>query len=225
MRSQFAFVWPLFALWGLATLALAGPGSSGDGSALHLFEDPQTIGGLPWYAGLASELRFVLWSASSVLGIFGGWVARHTGRPSAARFLTAGGLVSLLLLVDDMLLFHARALPSLFGGAAIASLVILIPVLAWLRTYRHEVRRTRWMILASAIVLFVPFEIAAASDGVLPEPERGATLLVAILWTAWFGLTTRDIVASTIRSAMGSGLSAGALEQRDDPSRDAGLVG
>lgn len=198
----------LFSFWGFAALTMAITRLDGGGVADNLFLDAQTLTDLPWYAGAISDLNLVVWAISAAVAAVGGWVAFQTNRPSAGRFLVASCFVSLWLLLDDMFLLHTDALPDSLGvPLAVAAFTVIVPVLAWVAAFRDEVRRTRWLILACAMFAFLIALITGLYWSVAVGAtvvDDGATALGACAWGIYIALTTRDIMRSTIRTALES---------------------
>ena len=208
LRRQAGLVTPLIAVWTVAaaTIAVAGLQTSVPRSALFL--DQGSLADLPWYAGILSNVGYIAWTVAACAALGGGWVARQTDRPSAARFLLAGGSVTLLLLLDDMFRFHTGVLSKLVGiPKRLALMAIVAPAIVWLAVFAAEIIRTRWLVLASALAMLFS---SIVFDQLLPAGETslliedGAKFLGVLAWMVYFVLTTKDIVRSTIREALNS---------------------
>lgn len=197
---------PLIAVWAVAGAILLVVGLQSQVPTRTLFLDPAALGNLPWYTGMVSNIGILAWTVAAASALGGAWVAGQTDRPSAARFLGAGGVVATILLLDDLFLFHSGFLPNVLGiPKSFAMLLVISPAVTWLAVFAGEVIRTRWFILAAALAAFF---VSVAADQVLHPTgsaalmfEDGAKFLGVIAWSLYFVLTTHDIVRSTIQAA------------------------
>ena len=206
LRRQARLLTPLLGVWfvGLTLITIAALQTRIPMTSLFL--DPAALSKLPWYVGLLSNLGVLAWTVAAASAIGGAWVAQQTNRPSAARFLGWGGLAATLLLLDDLFLLHSSAIPKTLGVSKVVGLAIVIaPTLIWLGRFAHEIVRTRWLILVSALSCFA-FSVSA-DQALTPGTtslllEDGAKLLGVLAWMAYFVITTHDIARSTINAAM-----------------------
>ena len=203
---QLRMIMPLVVMWALAGLVLLVAGLQTTVPLRLLLLDTSALGGLPWYAGLLSNIGILAWTVSAASAGGGAWVAAQTDRPSAARFLGVGALVASVLLLDDLLLLHSSFMPRVLGiPKPLAMLLIISPALAWLALFAGEITRTRWTVLVGALSAFM---VSVGADQVLHPTgstallfEDGAKFLGVLGWSLYFVLTTRDIVRSTITAA------------------------
>ncbi len=218
VRAQLRFLTPVIVAWDVALVILAIAGLQNAVPVDEIFS-PQASGD-EWYARLVPELILIQWAIATAMGFVGGWVARKAGRAEAGRFLRSGGFVSLFFLLDELLHISEDALPAVFGGNyTISGLLIILPIALWTVLFIHEVRRTRWLMLAVALVAFeVSVVVEAYTNGEQPLFSSGAMLLGALAWVLWFTLTVRDVAASTIRTARGT---RAADDDGDDGDPDA----
>ncbi|NNC78805.1 MAG: hypothetical protein HKN94_01515 [Acidimicrobiales bacterium] len=212
MRQQFRVLARVVSVGGFVALTMAIARLDEGGVADDLFLDPETLAELPWYAGVISDFNLVVWAVSAVVACFAGWVAFKTDRPSAGRFLAVGCVVSTWLLFNDRFLIDTDVLPSVFGFPLALSVVMaMVPVVVWMLGFRHEIRRTRWILLACAFLALCVATIAGLQlsvEGGANVVDDSATFLAACAWGLYLVLTTRDIVRSTLRSAMARGSDA-----------------
>jgi hypothetical protein len=76
--------------------------------------DVVTVAGLPFYAGFVPQLEGIMWAASLTICIFT-FVAlkRYQSDPGrSGRFLLHAGLVTLLMLFDNVFVFHGDSAPK-----------------------------------------------------------------------------------------------------------------
>jgi hypothetical protein len=217
LRDQIPSLTPLLAMWACGGSILAFVAAQRSVGLEQLFLDPAYLAGEPWYTGVLSDLGVLGWASATVTALWGGWVASQTGRPSAARFLRAAALVSIVLLADDLFQLHADVLRFVGLPKGIRQLVIVAPAVAWLLRYAADIARTRWVILVGALT---GFAVSLLVDG-LAAPgstvglfvEDSAKLLGVLAWTQYMVLTSLDIMRSTIRDASLTSKAAVALTQ------------
>jgi hypothetical protein len=208
LNDQLRLVVPLVVAWAFGFACLAGVALSSDVGELLL--DPTWIGGAAWYAGVISQLGAIAWTTAGVAALFGGWISRIAGRLDASRFLFAGAAATLVLLADDLFGFHAALLPQLGIPKVVAELIVVTPAGIWVLRYRRDILRTRYQVLvASVLANFVSGVIDAMVGpgrydfGVLFED--GAKFLGVLAWATYFGMTSRDIAQSVVRTRGPSG--------------------
>lgn len=72
--------------------------------------------GAPVYVGFLSQLGNVFWMVTAASCLFAWWLLRGGNHPKDAdRFLLASGLLTALLGIDDLFLFHDRVMASVLG--------------------------------------------------------------------------------------------------------------
>ena len=195
---------PLLGVWSLGFSVLAA--SAAHGNVHELFLDPSYANGGAWWTGLISQLGILGWTSAAASAAWAAWIARHTGRTSAAQFLYRGALASMVLLIDDLIGVH-----SMFGalgplGKPFGLALVLSPVAAWFWVYRSDIRRTRWVVLVGAFVANALSIVAdtlghgSVSD-LSAMLEDGPKFLGILAWAAYFIASTYDIARSALRSA------------------------
>ena len=230
MRDQLRSAAPLISLWIVGAVVLVAARFQTATSLSSLVLDPGYVAGQPWYTGAISNLGILIWATGIALAGAGAWVAHRIGRMSAARFLAAGVLATLILLLDDVFRVHSGPLARLVGSKTLAQLIVVSPVMVWLGVFRRDILRTRSILLGAALgamacsvavdVLFDP----GGDTGLLLED--GLKFLGILAWAQYFALTSRDIAASVITSGIEDARSTAAAypaDVSDDPAdlRDA----
>ena len=220
VRTQLRFLTPVIVAWDIALVILAIAGLQNAVPVDEIFS-PQASGD-EWYARLVPELILAQWAVAAAMGFVGGWVARKAGRAAAGKFLRSGGFVSLFFLLDELLHISEDALPAMFNGNhTVSGLLIILPIAIWTVMFQHEVRRTRWLMLAVALLAFeVSVVVEAYTNGDQPLFSSGAMMLGAVAWVLWFTLTVRDVAASSIRTARGQQSDGEAEDEDDEVQRD-----
>ena len=204
IRRQLRGLVPLAVLWGLGLVVLVAVRVQTAASLPALFLDPASLTGAPWYTGAMSNLGILVWTAGVAFAAAGAWVARRVGRVSAFRFLAAGAVATLVLVLDDVFAFHSGPLRSALGGSkVIAQVAVISPAVLWAVAFTADIRRTRSLHLVAAVVALAGSVVvdvgAAGADRLLVED--GLKFLGILAWTQYFAITSRDIAASAIAGA------------------------
>ena len=150
--------------------------------------DPVTVLEGPAYIGFVSSLGAVAWAVGCGACLVGALAL--SGRARLA--LACGGLLTAILMADDLLLVHEAyiefvglpmvAAPLIYAGLSIAFLVV----------FREFLRRHGLWILLVACALFA---VSAAIDFALDEDapfivEDGSKLFGIVTWSGFFVLAT-----------------------------------
>jgi hypothetical protein len=121
-----------------------------------LTRDPADISGVPVYIGFLSNIGMLFWAATVAICFFvATFVARSAAASAARRFLYASGLLTLLLLFDDLFQLHERvfplslgvAEPVVFGGYLAVTLLYLVH-------FRRVILESDYLLLALALGFF-----------------------------------------------------------------------
>lgn len=213
---QLTLLVPLGAVWAIGLVVLAAVRVQDRAPLRDLFLEPESIATLPWYAGILSNAIVVLWVASGVGALVGGYAARAGGRPGAARFLITGGLVALLLAVDDLFRVHSVVAPRVLGVSKPAATALIGLVCGlWVLASLSELSRTRWQTLAAgglALAVSVLVDRVGGFGSATADllVEDGAKLLGAQAVTLYWVLTVRNVVRSVVGTRVPAATSAAA---------------
>ncbi len=196
---------PLVIVWaaGLAVLVAAIGQDVVEREALLL--DPVTVGGLPWYTGLVSQLGVVCWAVAATVAGCGGFVAGLVGRRGAAVFLASGSALGALLLVDDLFQLHAVLLPRWLGVPKLGVVAVYgVLAVVWVVANRAELLRTRLHLFAASALAFagsIAADVLGDGSGTSLVVEDGGKLLGILAWAAFFIATSVDIVRSAVAAS------------------------
>lgn len=169
-----------------------------------LTRDPSAVLEAPFYVGLVSHIGILLWCAAAAICLFGAVFLSTTGEKTFSVFLAASGLLTTILLLDDVFLFHEEiaytyfyiSQKKVYAGYALLGLL-------YLYRFRHTILKSDFLFLALAFFFF------AASIGIdlLPETviphhflfEDGFKLLGIVGWSAYLIRTSYQalLTAST----------------------------
>jgi hypothetical protein len=170
----------------LATLAI----HWGKGVALgDLTRDPAAISGVPVYTGFLSNMGTLFWSSTVAICFFTAtFVARRATARPIGRFLYASGLLTLLLLLDDLFQLHERVFPLSLGiPEPIVFLVYLSVTLAFLLGFRRVILEGDFLLLGLALGFFgLSVAVDVFTDRELYLWEDGAKFVGIVAWLAYF---------------------------------------
>lgn len=122
-----------------------------------LMRDIVTTGRLPFFTGLVPQLEGVLWSASLTVCVIGWVVMKRRGGEAvrSQRFLLQFGLVTAVLLLDDIFLFHGEIAPkNLHIEKNIVLSMYLLTISIFVYLNRLAILSSEYLILMLALGLF-----------------------------------------------------------------------
>lgn len=155
-----------------------------------LTRDPVVIGNLPAYAGFLSQIGIFFWAASTTVCLFSVIIlSQYADCRQLKRFLLISGLLTLLLGLDDMFLFHEAVFPRLgvpekvvFGSYAIFLLLYLVK-------FYPLILKTEYILMAMSLFFFgtsVMLDLVPL-PGINPFLLEDGTKLIGIIsWLAYF---------------------------------------
>ena len=118
--------------------------------------DPVTEFAAPMYLGFFSNLGVLQWCSTAAVCLFGGWLLFKNGQQrEAALFLLCSGIVTALLMFDDLFLLHEEVLPDHFFVpqmvvfAAYGTLII-----GYFWRFRKMILSTEYTVLLMALGFF-----------------------------------------------------------------------
>lgn len=174
--------------------------------------DPLGFTDIPVYTGMLSNLGAVIWSAMAAVCLFSyGVIRRRIPSGASPRFLLAGGLITVLLLLDDLFMLHEVVSPQYLGVLAEVAYAMYAVLLLWfLVWFRSTILQTDFLFLALALTGF------GFSIGVdLPAPfysilglylfEDGAKLFGIVSWAGYFVLVSgRQVISGGYQDPLGN---------------------
>lgn len=201
LRRQARVLAPLLAVWAVGFGVLGAVAVRGRVGELLL--DPTYASGGAWYLGAVSQLGVLAWTLGAGAACGAAWVVHRTGRPAATRFLGGGAGAGAVLLVDDLFGLHSNIIPMLGLPKRASEAAVAVPVTLWIVTFRRDLARTRWQVLACSLA---GLGVSVTVDSVVHPgrvdlallAEDGPKFLGALAWATYFVLTARDVAASAI---------------------------
>ena len=129
--------------------------ASGDITLSYFTRDISAIGGLPFYAGMVSQIGGLFWSATLAICLFTYILLRRQDSKSSRQFLLHAALLTAVLMLDDFFLFHEDIGPDyLHIGEKTIVFFYLLLCIGFLLFNIREVLSSEFVILGAALALF-----------------------------------------------------------------------
>lgn len=118
----------------------------------NLTRDPSNILSSPFYLGAISSLGIMLWTATASICIFTGFICQRSGKNlELSHFLLASGLLTTVLMFDDLFLFHEIVFPHrLHVPEYVVYGVYILAPLSLLACYWRLILRTEFPLFVAA---------------------------------------------------------------------------
>lgn len=177
------------------------------------FIDPVAEFNAPMYIGLLSNFGVLLWGLAAATCLFTAWLIRHAdGRREHTWFLLGAGLISTMLMLDDLYLLHEEVIEDhlhIHQKYVFAAYGLMI--LALLFRFRNLILQSDYLLLFLGFILFaisIGIDLLVHPEefiifGRLPGRhilEDGTKLLGIASWTAYFVRTSEQSVAPLVES-------------------------
>ncbi len=160
-KGLLALYLPIVALLCLVTIAaftLHTPLSS-------LTRDMAGIAHVHPFIGVVSNVGILLWCATAVICLFSRNLLRQQGLHEEARFLLWAGLMTTVLLFDDLFMIHEYIAPvHLHVNEKVVLASYACAAGAYLLSHRRLILATNYRLLAAAMVLFTVSMLVDISD-------------------------------------------------------------
>jgi hypothetical protein len=128
-----------------------------NGASLEFFlRDIVATGKLPFFAGFVSQLGGMLWCASVTVCLFSVYLLRwkESNLTASRRFLLQAAILTGVLLLDDIFLFHEEVAPFYLlineNFVIVAYLLLGIGFVVW---NRNEILSSDYLLLALALAM------------------------------------------------------------------------
>lgn len=206
----------------------------GTGIAIAEFtRDPLGFTGIPVYTGSISNLGVLIWTASAAICFFTYGIRRSAFRDNTtSTFLLTGGLVTTMLMLDDLFMLHEVVFPEELGiPEELVYLTYLLVVVGFLVRFRSLILQTNFLLLALACV---GFGVSIGADEIARSVsipgmylfEDGGKFFGIVNWAAYFiQVSARHIRAGERGSQRrpsvpetGASVPAGASDRSHTPS-------
>jgi hypothetical protein len=153
---------PILALLFLVTIAALSPHIA----LSSLTRDMAAIAHVHPLVGVVSNVGILLWCATVVICLFSRSLLRQQGLHAEARFLLWAGLLTLVLMVDDLFMIHEYIAPVHFHvNEKLVLASYACGAGAYLLKFRRLILAANYQLLAAAMVLFTASMIVDMADG------------------------------------------------------------
>jgi hypothetical protein len=152
--------------------------------------DPtQILNGHP-FTGILSNIGILFWCSTAAICFFSAAIQWKSKRSESLKFLLFSGMISLLLLLDDLFLLHEIIFPKyLFLTETTVYLVYIFIIIIYLVKFKHDILKADYMLLYFALGFF---SLSIFSDVFLMEEnyifllEDGFKLFGIVSWFLFF---------------------------------------
>lgn len=211
-NSRFPFL-PYIA--GVVLLALLWFASATFGIPIrHLTADPAQIYKSPFYNGFLSNLTVITWAMGAYGALFAAWfVKRWDGDREWVRFFRMAGIFTLVLMLDDLFMFHEEIFPkygmlSKLTGIEPNEKIVIgcygLFAMWFVYSSRHTLRKTAWLqlLVACVILAFGVMADRGIAKKVFTDSatrafvEDAAKFLGVLGWSLYFISTAKAVVGN-----------------------------
>lgn len=154
------------------------------------------------FIGFISNIGILLWCSTSAICLFTWVIHKEHGDKETAQFLMYSGLLTLLLLIDDLFMFHEEIIPDyLHIPEKGVYLGYLILVTIYLVRFKERILKSNYPVL---LIAFIFFALSVLSDVFLPQKgfeflvEDGFKIFGIATWFIFF-FTTCFVVVRNIK--------------------------
>lgn len=169
-----------------------------------LTSDPLTVTRSNAFLGMISNVGMMFWSFTVAICFFCYVFLRsRVADREFVRFIFYGGAISLVLLLDDLFMFHEKVFPGNFGIDQLYTLSFYASMLMlYLVYFRQEIFRTNYYFLGlallflSASLLFdiLPDSLLSWNRSVHSLFEDGSKFIGIVGWFGYFFLVCLQLV-------------------------------
>lgn len=162
-----------------------------------LTRDPSATTGASPFMGALSSIGVLFWCASVAICLFSFALLQQTGsRGDFSGFFLFGGLISLILLLDDLFLFHEAVFPLYLKiPEKLVFLSYGLIILGYLTHFRKLILKTNFIFLILAFGLFglsIVIDLLDLRISILFED--GSKLFGIASWFGYFAITAFQAV-------------------------------
>lgn len=138
--------------------------------------------------GIVSNVGILLWCATAVICLFSRSLLHHQGLHAEARFLLWAGLITLVLLADDLFMIHEYIAPVHFHlNEKLVLASYACGAGAYLMSHRRLILATDYQLLAAAMAFFTVSMVVDFLDarGWWAVSEDGFKILGIASWLGY----------------------------------------
>jgi hypothetical protein len=162
----------------------------------HFTQDPSTIMNAPFYLGFFSYIGILFWAGTATLCFFSRYLLGDSeNNDSVRKFLLASGLLTLLMMTDDLFLLHEDVFPNYLGiQEGIVYIIYMNAIIYYIYAFRNQLLNSEYLVLGTAFGLIGISQFAAVLPMPIPEDSflEDAIKLFGVM--SWFIYYTRYCV-------------------------------
>lgn len=153
--------------------------------------DPVKLTTTQPYDGLLSNLGVVAWASAAAICLFTALTWWNTADRQLSQLVLGGGVVTSVLLCDDLFMGHDELFPRLFGVTElVATIVLALVPLGYLWFFRRVIHRASWALLAIGVIYLAIMTGIDAVEHRMALPghhlwEEGSKFLGLLHWCGY----------------------------------------
>lgn len=121
----------------------------------YFMKDPAAIMNVPFYIGILSNIGILFWCSTSVICFFSYAYSHKKIKKEISLFILISGLITLILLMDDLLLLHEGVFPYYFNIPEIVTYIIYgIIIFLYFFQFRKIILNSEYLILLFSLINF-----------------------------------------------------------------------
>jgi len=199
--------WPLIVLYlpaGLALLVVTVVSSATDMPISMFTRDPADVANISPFTGVISNIGILFWSAAATVCLFTYLLLKSAGsKAMLSWFFLVSGIITTMLMLDDLFLFHERIFPGFLHLRQRYTLVFyFVLVSVYLIGFRKVILSNEWFLLFLALSFFGLSVTVDISAKYLAEAvpfyhlfEDGFKLFGIVSWLGYFGRFSLQCIA------------------------------
>lgn len=157
----------------------------------HFTQDPVTVMDAPFYLGFFSHFGILFWCGTAILCFYTRIILRNTSTdPEQLKFLFYSGLLTSLLLFDDLFLLHEDVFPEFLNlNKGTVYLVYVNIIILYLLLFRREILNSEFIILMVASMLIAISQFVDMLPMPIPEDsflEDAVKLFGIVTWFIYY---------------------------------------
>lgn len=158
----------------------------------HFTQDPASIMETPFYLGFFSYIGILFWCATSTLCFFTRILmdGQDELQIKKRRFLLYSGLISALLMFDDLFLMHELVFPEYFQiPKNVVYLIYMNILIVYMVLFRAELRDSEYLLLAIAAAFIGASQFVDSLPMPIPEDsflEDAVKLFGIVTWFTYY---------------------------------------
>ncbi|WP_147294258.1 hypothetical protein [Pontibacter diazotrophicus] len=173
----------------------------------ELTRDAVVVAGGSFYHGMISNIGILLWCATASICLFSVSLLKRWNMNSYKNFLLCGGLLTTMLLLDDLFLLHEGEIPSLLGiRERYIMVTYLILIALFLIRFVKIIWTTSYLVLLSslgffglsvfidALSLFIEIEEQSSTGELAFLFEDGFKFMGIVGWFYYFASTSHAAI-------------------------------